>query len=86
MELKFTKSFVKSYKKLSSRDRERVNAALIVFQEEPHHDRLYNHLLKGKLSGIRAISAGFDLRIVFREEDDYTVVYLLKAGTHNQAW
>jgi len=86
MQLHFKKSFVKSYQKLSLQDQGKVDEALADFQVDPFSPHLKNHALHGKLIGKRAISAGFDLRIVFREQDNHAVVFLLKVGTHNQVY
>ena len=86
MELHFKKSFTKAYLKLSAQEQTKVYEALADFQQDPHQAHLRNHALKGTLNGQRAISAGHDLRVIYREEDDHAVVYLLKTGTHNQVY
>ena len=86
MDIRFKKGFTKSYKKLSQQEQGKVDAALEVFREDPFEPILRNHELKGNLKGKRAISAGFDLRIIYSEEGDHAVVYLLKTGTHNQVY
>jgi addiction module RelE/StbE family toxin len=86
MELHFKKGFVKSYQKLSLQEQKKVDQSLSEFQEDPHQLHLRNHALKGKLQGQRAFSAGFDLRVLYREEDDHAAVYLLKTGSHNQVY
>jgi mRNA-degrading endonuclease YafQ of YafQ-DinJ toxin-antitoxin module len=80
------KGFRKSYANLSERDRKLVDDGLSLFREDPFHPDLKNHALKGVLKGQRAISAGFDLRILYRQEGGHAVVYLLKTGTHNQVY
>jgi mRNA-degrading endonuclease YafQ of YafQ-DinJ toxin-antitoxin module len=47
MNLRFKKSFSKSYKKLSSSDKERVDIAMLSFQLDPFQKELINHALKG---------------------------------------
>ena len=86
MQVFVRKSFRKSYVKLSERERKLVDDRLSLFREDPFHPDLKNHALKGALKGQRAISAGFDLRILYRQEGEHTVVYLLKTGTHNQVY
>ncbi len=80
------KSFLKSYAKLKVTQREKVDFALRIFLKNPQDSALRNHALKGKLAGKRAISAGFDLRIVFKVEGDYIRVLMLSVGTHNQVY
>jgi len=48
--------------------------------------KLRNHALKGSKLGIRSIDAAFDLRILFIEEADYTLVLLLDLGTHSKLY
>jgi len=86
MELRFQKSLAKSYKKLSLLDMHRVDSAVKIFQENPFSESLRNHALKGKIEGQRAFLAGFDLRVIYREEGDHAVVYLLKTGSHSQVF
>lgn len=86
MNIRFKKGFTKSYKKLGQQEQTKVDGALAVFQKDPFQSILYNHELKGKLAGNRAISAGHDLRIIYSEEGDHAIVYLLKTGTHNQVY
>jgi len=57
MELVLSKPFLKSYKSLSLTAKERTDAALALFQQDPFHRDLRNHELKGKLKGFRSISA-----------------------------
>ena len=86
MELRFKKSFTKSYLKLSEQEQGKVDEAISDFQKDAHQDHLRNHPLKGSMKGQRAFSAGHDLRVIYREEDDHAVVYLLKTGSHNQVY
>lgn len=86
MELHFKKSFTKSYQKLTAQEQIKVDEALLEFQNDPNQPHLRNHALKGNLKGQRAFSVGFDLRVIYREENDHTVVYLLNTGSHNQVY
>lgn len=86
MKLVYEKSFLKSLRRLHLHERERVQHALLVFQKDPFHPSLHNHRLAGKRKGIRAISAGFALRILYREEGYHFVVFLLETGRHSQVY
>ena len=61
-------------------------ACCSIFVDNPFSEELYNHMLKGRLIGYRAFSAGFDLRIIYREENDHLIVFLIRVGTHNQVY
>ncbi len=54
--------------------------------DQPFHPVLRNHGLTGKLRGLRAISAGYDLRIVYEEEGGHARVLLLNTGTHDEVY
>lgn len=86
MKLYFKKSFIKQYAKLKKPDQVKIDQALELFVDNPYHPQLHNHALVGKLTGKRAVSAGFDLRIIFESKKDYITVTMLAVGTHNQIY
>lgn len=86
MRLYYLRSYLKAYKKLSGQQKERVNVALRKFVQNPKDKSLKNHALKGKMVGSRAISAAFDIRIVFREYDQYLEVLLVEVGAHAKVY
>lgn len=86
MQIIFKKSFVKQYAKLGNQRQANVDESLRLFRKNPNDPKLKNHILKGKLAGFRAISAGFDLRIVFKTTTDYIIVELIAVGSHNQVY
>lgn len=86
MKLVYKKTFLKSFEKLSAKDRQKVVEALKVFKNNPFSPELKNHALNGDLKDFRAISVRADIRITFQELDNYYVVYLVKVGTHNQVY
>ena len=86
MKIIFLKSFIKSFDKLSKKDRDTVTETLSKFKSNPFDADLKNHALKWGLQNIRAISAKHDLRILYKEEWDHAIVYLIKTGTHNQVY
>lgn len=86
MNIVFKKSFTKQYAKLDEHKRLAVDETIRIFVKDPKALQLKNHILKGRLTGNRALSAGFDLRIVFRVVGDYVLVEMLAVGTHNQVY
>ncbi len=67
-----------------------ITEALRLLQENLFAPQLATHKLKGKLAGIWACSAGYDLRILFelvanpdRAEED---LFLLEIGTHDEVY
>ncbi len=90
MKIVFKKSFTKQYQKLRQGEKNRINAVLKIFSQNPFEPVLLNHPLKkgGKINAnnLRAIAAGGDLRLVFREFEDYTEVLFIDVGSHNQVY
>lgn len=80
------KAFDKAYLKLPQTQKRAVDKALMLFSESPSAPALRDHALKGKMKGLRAFSAGFDLRVIYREEGGFIVVTLLDVGSHNQVY
>lgn len=81
----FTKSFEKSYQKLTLKQQEKIDDALISYLETPDLVRLRVHRLKGRYLGQISISAGGDLRIHLKEEGD-TIIVVVTVGTHSQLY
>ena len=86
MKIIFRKKFIKNYTKLPLSDRKNIDATINLFELNPHDKKLRNHSLSGEMHGLRSISAGFDLRIIFQEFKDYTVVVMIRLGSHNQVY
>ena len=86
MEIFYTPAYRKRYKKLDQRSKGAIDRAIRVFVEKPNAPELRNHALKGDYFGHRSIDAGFDLRIIFREEDGYTIVVFVDVGSHSQLY
>ncbi len=86
MDIVYHKNFIKLYEKLPSKQQDKIEQAIDLFQEDPHHPQLKNHALHGKERGKRAIAAGGDLRLVFEEENDYQKVIFVRVGTHTQVY
>jgi len=86
VEVRFHKDFKKGYSKLSLKQQEKVDQVLRWFRLNPYNPILKNHALKGDQEGNRAISAGGDLRLVFRQEGNYSDVLFILVGTHNQVY
>ena len=80
------KSFDKSFQKLPKNSQDAVKATLKNFHENPFAPELENHELNGNMKGIRSISVKHDLRIIYREESDHMIVYLIKTGKHTQVY
>lgn len=86
MKVIYKKRFLMAFRKLPARKQQAMKGALNLFRESPFDPRLDNHPLKWKLKGKRAISASFDLRVVFEEHENYEIVLLLKVGSHEEMY
>lgn len=86
MKVFFYKTFNKRFARLSPKLQMKVEEAILFFRKNPFDPRLRNHALSGDLAGKRAFSAGGDLRIVFREQNNHILVIMLDVGTHNQVY
>jgi len=80
------RKFLKAYDKLNIEQQRAIDEALGRFGDNRHDPALHDHTLKGRMKGLRAFSAGFDLRVIYREEGGFITVILLDAGTHNQVY
>lgn len=84
MEVILSKKFRKQFSKMRVNEKKRVRTALEKFQKNPFDEALYNHALKGKeLKGLRSISAGGDIRLLFEENDGYISVIFVTLGSHS---
>lgn len=86
MNVKYSDKYLKNYSKLQAWQRLKVDEAIMKFIQNPFDASLKNHKLHGILKSKRAISAGNNLRIIFEERQNYTIVIFLQTGTHNQVY
>lgn len=85
----FTKAYEKTVKKNPNIGKD-IEKTLRLLIDNPFTPQLETHKLKGKLSGLWACSAGYDLRIIFdfiKSEDDYGEdIFLIEIGTHDEVY
>ncbi len=86
MKIRYHKSFEKSFKKLPQILKNKTKKAIKSFASNPRNPKLKNHALKGKMQGKRAFSVTGDVRIIFEEYENYTLVLMLDVGRHNQVY
>ena len=63
-----------------------MDQAISKFRENPLDPQLKNHALKGAMRGKRSFSVTGDVRVIFKEEEKYTVVFMLDVGGHAQVY
>lgn len=74
--------FVRQYKKLSNGLKEEVKEKIALFAQDPNHQFLRTHKLKGVLKDRWSFSVNYSFRIVFIYLSK-TEVALLAVGNHN---
>jgi addiction module RelE/StbE family toxin len=86
MIVKFSAEFDLQFdRRLTNRQKIQVLDTLDLFVTDPFNGELRNHELGGKLSGIRSISIGGDLRLHYKVIDG-DVVLFVAVGTHDQLY
>lgn len=63
---------------------ERFQKHIELFGQGVRKEPLNDHPLTGRLKGLRSFSIGGDVRVVYRETEDY--FELLDIGSHNQVY
>lgn len=86
MKTNTSKTFDTQLAKLNSKNQEKAKKAIKKFIKNPFDKDLDNHPLFWKLKWKRAISAGYDLRIVYKESWWHVEILFLKVWTHSQVY
>ncbi|GAA5482678.1 type II toxin-antitoxin system RelE/ParE family toxin [Haloferula sargassicola] len=86
MKIESHRHFRKAYRRLAVQQQRAVDDAILRFGSDRRDPALRDHALKGKMSDLRSFSAGFDLRVIYREEGGFITVVLLDVGAHNQVY
>lgn len=87
MKVDFTKNFLRQFKKLSPKDRQRFLERLEWFKIDPYDQRLRLHRLRGSKNNLYSIDVTGDLRALFQfdKKADPQVLFEL-IGTHSQLY
>ncbi len=85
MQVLFSKTFTKSYKKLDEKIRIAFGKRLEIFLENEFDSVLRNHVLQGEYEGTRSISITGDFRAhyIILETKDY---YFVAIGSHSELY
>ncbi|MBT4384856.1 type II toxin-antitoxin system mRNA interferase toxin, RelE/StbE family [Candidatus Peregrinibacteria bacterium] len=86
MKIDYHKSFQKAFKRLDRKLQNKVIERIRLFQSDVNYPLLKNHALIGSMKGKRAISVTGNVRIIFEEYEDYTLVVMLDVGGHSQVY
>ncbi len=89
MEIAFSDSFKKAYKKRvkSSESEKEFWMCVELFIKDPFNLRLKTHKLSGKLKGLWSFSVEYDVRVVFYfTKDKPPKAVLIDIGSHEQVY
>jgi addiction module RelE/StbE family toxin len=86
MKIIYQKRFQKQLQKLQKYQKVSVADTIDLFCRNPHDASLKNHALQGAMKGMRSLTAGFDLRIIFEERDGYAIIVMIAVGTHQEVY
>jgi addiction module RelE/StbE family toxin len=84
MNISYSKTFIKQAKKLSPSLRLRLQQKITVFSQNPLHESLRNHALKGSFGAYRSIDITGDVRALYLQRDDEAIFDLV--GMHSQLY
>jgi addiction module RelE/StbE family toxin len=83
--IEFTHGFLKQFKALHPKQKERFYSRLDLFKKNPHDKSLRDHALKGKYAGYRSIDIAGDLRALYYVNGS-TIVIFAYVWTHSQLY
>jgi addiction module RelE/StbE family toxin len=81
MKILFHRGFEKAFHKIPNTIKRKFKERLVIFEANPFHPLLGNHMLSGKYKGYRSISVGGDFRAIYKlvDGDNY---WFIDIGTH----
>jgi len=82
LKIKYTKPFLKQFKKLSPILKIKTQTAIKKFQKNPKDSSLKTHKLHGELANFYSFSVDFNYRIVFEINKKEGNFVFLKIGNH----
>lgn len=82
MNVKFSPSFIRTYKHLPKKLQQEIKEKITLFESDPKHPFLRTHTLKGALEGRWSFSVNYKYRIVFLYQSHETAVLLI-VGDHD---
>jgi addiction module RelE/StbE family toxin len=86
MRIKFSKSFVKKYKKLPKKVKLAFDQRLFLFVKDQNNLLLVNHNLKGKFKEYRSINITGDYRVLYRKFKREDIIVFDAIGTHSELY
>ncbi len=84
MKIRFSKNFLKQYKK-SRAIQKKIDERLVLFRQDPHDPILNNHALGGEYKGYRSINITGDFRALYEPIDSHTA-FFITVDTHSNLY
>ncbi len=84
MNVFISKKFEKMFQKCRQETKDRFIERLKIFKKNKYSPVLNNHLLFGKLDGLRSINISGDYRAIFEEKSEDII--FMAIGTHSQLY
>ena len=75
MQIIYSPTFLRQYKKLEQDVRRASEKKECIFRENPHDTRLKTHKLHGRLENLWAFSITVKIRVVFEFAEEGTVIF-----------
>ena len=80
-----TKEFIKSFKKLLQKDKDKVKTLLKLLENDEELPAKYcDHQLKGELQEFRECHIRGDLLLLYRKRQQILTITAINVGSHNQ--
>jgi addiction module RelE/StbE family toxin len=79
------KQFVKQFRKLPSSVQKAFQSRRDLFLEDPDNSLLKIHSLHGSLAGHKSFNVNADMRVVFKEIDEDTCMFVA-IGSHSELY
>ena len=87
MKIQRTARFKKQLRKLSPKLQQQFENRLVMLLANPRHPQLRLHTLRGKkYKNCWSINVTGDVRAIFQIKDNWTLILLLKIGSHSQLY
>lgn len=85
MIVSFHKNFEKQYKKLNSKEKEKIKENISILIKNESDPILNNHPLKGKYKGYRSMNITGDLRAIYKRTEKEKVIFIT-IGNHSNLY
>ena len=85
MKINYGKKFIKNLKKCPLEVRIKFRRRVAIFSVNKDFPLLHNHMLIGKMQGLRSINITGDVRALYEERENNEVIFVA-IGTHSELY